>query len=147
MGRNGKIRRAPGFADRSGRDFEVLDSAVRTVREVLYTRGYQPIETPLIEQTELFLRRSGGLLSSQMFDFTAPDGSDISLRPELTAPVIRFALEQETESATLALPVRVAHISLQRAAVWRSTEFCSEQSAIRTGRRRADRCFTTRSRR
>ena len=96
MAHNGKIRRAPGFADRSGRDFEVLDSAVRTVREVLRTRGYQPIETPLIEQTELFLRRSGGLLSSQMFDFTAPDGSDISLRPELTAPVIRFALEQPT---------------------------------------------------
>ena len=97
MGRNGKIRRAPGFADRAGRDFESLDSAVRTARDVLYARGYQPIETPLIEQTELFLRRSGGLLSSQMFDFAAPDGSDISLRPELTAPVIRFALEQQGE--------------------------------------------------
>lgn len=107
MARNGKIRRAPGFADRAGRDFESLDSAVRTAREVLYTRGYQPIETPLIEQTELFLRRSGGLLSSQMFDFTAPDGSDISLRPELTAPVIRFALEQQTGP----LPLRYQYAS------------------------------------
>ncbi len=107
MGRNGKIRRAPGFADRAGRDFESLDSAVRTAREVFYARGYQPIETPLIEQTELFLRRSGGLLSSQMFDFTAPDGSDISLRPELTAPVIRFALEQQSEP----LPLRYQYVS------------------------------------
>lgn len=94
MGRNGKIRRAPGFEDRAGRDFERLDSAIRSARDVLYSRGYQPIETPLIEQTELFLRRSGGLLSSQLFDFLAPDGSDITLRPELTAPVIRYALEQ-----------------------------------------------------
>ena len=94
MGRNGKIRRAPGFEDRAGRDFERLDSAIRSARDVLYSRGYQPIETPLIEQTELFLRRSGGLLSSQLFDFLAPDGSDITLRPELTAPVIRHALEQ-----------------------------------------------------
>ena len=94
MARNGKIRRAPGFEDRAGRDFERLDSAIRTARDVLYSHGYQPIETPLIEQTELFLRRSGGLLSSQLFDFLAPDGSDISLRPELTAPVIRYALEQ-----------------------------------------------------
>ncbi len=94
MGRNGKIWRAPGFEDRAGQDFERLDSAIRTARDVLYSRGYQPIETPLIEQTELFLRRSGGLLSSQLFDFLAPDGSDITLRPELTAPVIRHALEQ-----------------------------------------------------
>ena len=94
MGRNGKIRRAPGFEDRAGRDFERLDWAIRRARDVLYSRGYQPIETPLIEQTELFLRRSGGLLSSQLFDFIAPDGSDITLRPELTAPVIRHALER-----------------------------------------------------
>lgn len=94
MRRNGRIRRAPGFEDRAGRDFERLDAAIRTAREVLYSRGYQPIETPLIEQTELFLRRSGGLLSSQLFDFLAPDGSNITLRPELTAPVIRYALEQ-----------------------------------------------------
>ena len=94
MGRKGKIRRAPGFEDRAGRDFERLDSAIRSARDVLYSHGYQPVETPLIEQTELFLRRSGGLLSSQLFDFLAPDGSDITLRPELTAPVIRHALEQ-----------------------------------------------------
>ena len=107
MGRNGKIRRAPGFADRAGGDFENLESAVRTAREVFYARGYQPIEPPLIEQTELFLRRSGGLLSSQMFDFTAPDGSDISLRPELTAPVIRYALEQQSGP----LPLRYQYVS------------------------------------
>ncbi len=94
MGRNGKIRRAPGFADRLGRDFERLETAANAARELLYARGYQPIETPLIEHTELFLRRSGGLLSSQLFDFSAPDGSSIALRPELTAPVIRHALEQ-----------------------------------------------------
>ena len=107
MARNGKIRRAPGFADRAGRDFERVDSAIRTSREVLYARGYLPIETPLIEQTELFLRRSGGLLSSQLFDFTAPDGSDISLRPELTAPVIRYALEQGNRP----LPLRYQYAS------------------------------------
>ena len=107
MGRNSKIRRAPGFADRAGREFERLDSAIRIAREVLYARGYQPIETPLIEQTELFLRRSGGLLSSQMFDFTAPDGSSISLRPELTAPVIRHALEHDGRP----LPLRYQYAS------------------------------------
>ncbi len=95
MSRKGKIRRAPGFEDRVGASFERIDESIRSARDVLYSRGYQPVETPLIEQTELFLRRSGGLLSSQLFDFAAPDGSEISLRPELTAPVIRHALEQD----------------------------------------------------
>ena len=107
MSGNGKIRRAPGFDDRAGKDFERIDASVRAAREVLYARGYEPIETPLIEQTELFLRRSGGLLSSQLFDFLAPDGSNISLRPELTAPVVRHAVEQ-TERA---LPMRFQYAS------------------------------------
>ena len=107
MNPNRKIRRAPGLTDRAGRDFERLDAAIGTVREVLYAHGYQPIETPFIEQTELFLRRSGGILSSQMFDFTAPDGSAVSLRPELTAPAIRFALEQ----VDLPLPLRLQYAS------------------------------------
>ncbi|MCY4475812.1 MAG: ATP phosphoribosyltransferase regulatory subunit [Chloroflexi bacterium] len=93
IGRNGRIRRAPGFEDRTGRDFERIEESINIARGVLHGLGYQPIETPLIEQTELFLRRSGGLLSSQLFDFIAPDGSDISLRPEMTAPVVRHALE------------------------------------------------------
>ncbi len=93
IGRNGRIRRAPGFEDRTGRDFERIEESINIARGVLHGLGYQPIEPPLIEQTELFLRRSGGLLSSQLFDFIAPDGSDISLRPEMTAPVVRHALE------------------------------------------------------
>lgn len=107
MGRNGRIRRAPGFNDRAGDDFELIEASTRIARETLYARGYQPIETPLIEQTELFLRRSGGLLSSQLFDFMAPDGSNISLRPEVTAPVVRHALER-TDST---LPLRFQYAS------------------------------------
>ena len=114
MARNGKIRRAPGFEDRAGNDLERVDAAVRTSRDVLYARGYEPIETPLIEQTELFLRRSGGLLSSQLFDFAAPDGSGITLRPELTAPVVRHALER----ADRMLPMRFQYA----APIFRYTE-------------------------
>ncbi len=72
-----------------------IESATQTLRSEFGSRGYVPIETPLIEQTELFLRMSGGLLSSQLFDFTSPDGSSISVRPEMTSPVIRYALENQ----------------------------------------------------
>ena len=98
-GRNGRIKRAPGVDDRAGRYFERIETSIGIARDVLHGLGYQPIETPLIEQTELFLRRSGGLLSSQLFDFIAPDGSNISLRPEMTAPVVRHALELSSSAA------------------------------------------------
>ena len=88
-----KVRRAPGFEDRAGPQLQRMQTAIDTLRKQFATRGYIPIDTPLIEHTELFLRMSGGLLSSQLFDFTGPDGSNISVRPELTAPVIRYALE------------------------------------------------------
>lgn len=90
-----KVRRAPGFEDRAGTQFQRMQTAIDTLRKQFATRGYIPIDTPLIEHTELFLRMSGGLLSSQLFDFTGPDGSNISVRPELTAPVIRYALEND----------------------------------------------------
>ncbi len=61
--------------------------------EVLSLRGYGKIDTPILEETELFLRKSGGELSSRLYDFEEPGGFRTSLRPEFTAPVIRYAIE------------------------------------------------------
>lgn len=60
---------------------------------MLTLRGYRRIETPVIEETELFLRKSGGELSSRLYDFEEPGGFRTSLRPEFTSPVIRYAIE------------------------------------------------------
>ena len=95
MNNSGKIGRAPGFEDRAGADLLRVEAAAQMLRSGFSRRGYAPIETPLIELTELFLRMSGGLLSSQLFDFTSPDGGSISVRPEMTSPVIRHALENQ----------------------------------------------------
>ncbi len=95
MNNSGKIGRAPGFEDRAGPDLLRVEVAAQMLRSGFSRRGYAPIETPLIELTELFLRMSGGLLSSQLFDFTSPDGGSVSVRPEMTSPVIRHALENQ----------------------------------------------------
>jgi histidyl-tRNA synthetase len=52
-------------------------------------RGYDVAATPVLESTELFLRKSGGELASQMYSFTDPSGRQVSLRPELTASIVR----------------------------------------------------------
>ena len=55
--------------------------------------GYHILETPVLESTELFLRKSGGELASRMYSFTDAGSNSVSLRPEFTAPIMRHYLE------------------------------------------------------
>ena len=67
------------------------DRLVRGLAELFACRGYEPVDTPLLEETELFIRKSGGDLSSRLYSFREPGGYDVSLRPEFTAQVLRLA--------------------------------------------------------
>ena len=67
------------------------DGLVRGLTELFARRGYEPVDTPLLEETELFIRKSGGDLSSRLYSFREPGGYDVSLRPEFTAQVLRLA--------------------------------------------------------
>ena len=55
--------------------------------------GYSTIHTPLLEQTELFARKSGGDLVNRLYTFQGPGGNRVSLRPEFTSSVIRHYVE------------------------------------------------------
>ena len=43
------------------------ESLSRSLRDLLSLRGYQAVDTPLLEETELFLRKSGGELAGIEF--------------------------------------------------------------------------------
>ena len=73
---------------------------------MLASQGYQTIDTPLLEPTDLFLRKSGGELASRMYTFTDPGGNRVSLRPEFTSSAIRYYLERESEDK---LPLRLQY--------------------------------------
>ena len=75
----------------------------RRLTALLASYGYRSLDTPLLEPTELFLRKSGGELASQLFSFTDPASRAVSLRPEFTAPAMRYYLEH---SAEIELPAR-----------------------------------------
>ena len=83
----GRINMADIGADELAR----RDSLVRGLAELFARRGYEPVDTPLLEETELFIRKSGGDLSSRLYSFKEPGGYDVSLRPEFTAQVLRLA--------------------------------------------------------
>jgi histidyl-tRNA synthetase len=52
--------------------------------------GYEEIQTPTFEMLELFTEKSGDAIIDEIYTFTDKGGRQLALRPELTAPVIRF---------------------------------------------------------
>jgi histidyl-tRNA synthetase len=58
--------------------------------------GYRQIQTPGIEDTELFVRTSGqgsDVVQKEMYTFEDRGGRSLTLRPEATAPICRAYLE------------------------------------------------------
>jgi histidyl-tRNA synthetase len=65
-------------------------------RRILGSAGYQRIETPVFESTELFSRTVGettDIVQKEMYTFDDAGGRSLTLRPEGTAPVCRAYLE------------------------------------------------------
>lgn len=70
--------------------------------------GYGYIETPLFEDTELFVRgvgKSTDVVSKEMYTFEDKGGRSLTLRPEGTAGVLRAMLENRMDRG--ALPAKV----------------------------------------
>ena len=58
--------------------------------------GYRRIQTPVFEDTELFVRTSGqgsDVVSKEMYTFEDRGGRSLTLRAEATAPIVRAYLE------------------------------------------------------
>jgi len=64
------------------------------MRKTCLTFGYREIATPTFESTELFTKKSGEGIVKQLYNFKDKGGRDIALRPELTAPAIRFYVNE-----------------------------------------------------
>ncbi len=60
------------------------------MRKLTERWGYEEIKTPTFESTELFTIKSGEGIIEEIYAFKDKGGRDISLRPELTAPVMRM---------------------------------------------------------
>jgi len=66
------------------------------VREFITRAGYSEIRTPAFEKTELFTRSVGedsDVVSKEMYSWTDQGGTDLTLKPEYTASVIRSYIQ------------------------------------------------------
>jgi histidyl-tRNA synthetase len=83
--------------------------AIRDAMAVPVRRaGYGYVETPIFEQTALFVRGVGestDVVTKEMYSFTTRGGDELTLRPEGTAPVLRAVVESGLHRR--GLPVKV----------------------------------------
>ena len=87
----------PGFRDFTPRECAVRNYLFETWRGVARRCGYVEYETPILEDTGLYLKKSGGELSSQLFRFEDQGGRDVTLRPEVTASLARIAAAEQRQ--------------------------------------------------
>ncbi|MBA3046295.1 MAG: histidine--tRNA ligase [Candidatus Thermoplasmatota archaeon] len=94
---------------RGTRDFGPEEMARRRfvevkMRETARLFGFGEVMTPTFESTELFVARSGEGIVDELYAFEDKGNRKISLRPELTASVMRFYVN---EMQSLPKPVKI----------------------------------------
>ena len=89
---------------RGTRDFLFEEMAERkkaesTLRYIFENYGYQEIKTPLFEELKLFTTKSGEEIVDQLYNFKDKSDRELTLRPEITAPVARLYLNELEKTA------------------------------------------------
>ena len=80
---------ARGFRDILTDEARAREEISDRVRAIFDARGYEPVETPLLEDRESLER--GGRIKGSPFQLFDSDGRLLALRPDLTLPVARLA--------------------------------------------------------
>src|SRR5262249_29554339 len=91
-----KLKAPRGTFDVLGEQSVARQTLEARARALLGAAGFERIETPTFESTELFARGVGestDIVSKEMFTFEDGGGRSLTLRPEGTAPVCRAYIE------------------------------------------------------
>ena len=93
------------------RDFlpaqESRRKAVQAILEAVFRQhGFLPIDTPVLEYTDVLLGKGGGETDKQIYRFEDNGGRDVSMRFDLTVPFARYMAQHRAE---LYLPFKRFH--------------------------------------
>ena len=95
-------RTLSGFMELLPKQQVLMEKIMQTLRETYSLYGFTPLDTPLIEASEVLLAKGGGETEKQIYRFTKGD-SDLSLRFDLTVPLAKYVALHYGE---LAFPFR-----------------------------------------
>lgn len=106
-------QRLKGFNDFFAEDMLIRDYVINVFKKIFEKYGYEPLETPALEYTELLLGISGSEAEKLFYRFQDPGGRDVMLKYEVMTSMCR-AVAQNINS----LPMPYKRYQIQR--VWRS---------------------------
>lgn len=107
----------------------IFNNLKRKITDTYHSHGYQEIETPTIERTEVLLAKAGGDTEKQIYKLIKTgdksiESADQALRFDHTVPLARYVVEHESN---LAFPFKVSQLGLnyrgERAQKGRFREF------------------------
>lgn len=91
------IQRVTGMQDVLPDDRRYWDWIIAAATDLSSRYGFQRLDIPIIEYTDLFARGMGTasdvFVQKEMYTIEEPDGSSISLRPEFTAGAVRAYIQ------------------------------------------------------
>lgn len=86
----------PGFMELLPKEQILFNQMRDIIRKNFERAGFLPIDTPVIEKSEVLLAKGGGETEKQIYRFTKGD-TDMSLRFDLTVPLARYTVEHFSE--------------------------------------------------
>ena len=101
-----------GFRDSLPEEEIPKKRIIRILEDVFSSYGFVPIDTPVLEYTEVLLGKGGGETDKQIFRFQDNGGRQVAMRFDLTVPFARFLAMHHDK---LGVPFKRYHINK----VWR----------------------------
>ena len=86
----------PGFMELLPGDQILFNDMMDRIRNNYEKFGFLPIDTPIIEKSEVLLAKGGGETEKQIYRFQRGD-NDLSLRFDLTVPLARYVAQHFSE--------------------------------------------------
>lgn len=96
--KNNKIQPSilPGFMELLPNEQKIFNDMVRKITKVYEENGFNPMDTPVIEKTEVLLAKTAGETEKQVYNFKR-GSNDLTLRFDLTVPFARFVSQYFNE--------------------------------------------------
>jgi len=98
----GNIQSLRGMKDIIDNESKLFTYFVENCSNIAKKYGYSYIETPILEETALFKRsvgESSDIVSKEMYQFIDKGENDVCLRPEGTAGVVRWFVQNKKDRA------------------------------------------------
>lgn len=100
-----KISALRGMRDVFSAEYARRRQVQDRLEQHLRLHGYQPIDLPILENTELYLRKAGEDIAARLYEFDYRSRR-VALRPEVTASILRAYVERLQDEP---LPLRLQY--------------------------------------